>query len=193
MDQGVAALIAGLVGMAGAIVGALVGGKWAVRGARIGGEKAVEAARLQVLGQASAGQLQWVRDRRHQAYANLIDAQVAVMDMLRQAAPGVRRGGSLSDDVLGELPSRILALESCTSQLAFWGPEQTTHLAQRLTAKTIDAAQALRDAEPGAQSPVGQEERWANWEQERQVATNLRARFLGQAGTIMRDPGQPVS
>lgn len=113
--------------------------------------------------------------------------------MLRQAAPRVRGGGSLSDDVLRELPSRILALESCTSQLALWGPEETTHIAQRLTAKTIDAAQALKNAESGVQSSVGQEVRWADWEQERQVATNLRIRFLGQAGGVMRDPGQPVS
>lgn len=193
MDQGMAAVVAGVVGMVGALIGAIAGARAAVRGAQIGGAKAVEAAQLQVDGQAAAGHVQWVRGQRQQAYAKLLDAHSAVEEVLLRVAPGIRRGGRLETDDRRELASRILVMQSCTSQLALWGPEDVTHVAQLLRAKTVEAAQALTHAQSNSpQDPAGPDSRWGRWEQESRYATALRTRFLELAGATVRDPRQSV-
>lgn len=64
MDQGWAAIWAGIA----ALVGAGVGGGFAVWGAAIGGRKAVEAARQQVKDQAVTEHGHWLREQRQEAY-----------------------------------------------------------------------------------------------------------------------------
>ncbi|MEV8418269.1 hypothetical protein AB0P45_32450 [Streptomyces niveus] len=73
MDQGIAALIAGLAGAAGGLGGAVVGGLAAVRGART----TADSVRQQVQDQASAEHQHWLRGQRQQAYASYIGVVAA--------------------------------------------------------------------------------------------------------------------
>ncbi|MFD3495396.1 hypothetical protein ACFWWB_33300 [Streptomyces sp. NPDC058690] len=76
MDQGVAALVAGIVGMIGALGGAIAGGYAAVRGARIGARNAAEVTRQQVKDQAAANHAQWLTDLRRAKYSALVRTSV---------------------------------------------------------------------------------------------------------------------
>lgn len=191
MDQGIAAVLAGGFGLVGAVAGAFAGGIWAVRGAKIGGSKAVEAARLQIEGQAAAEQLQWVRGQRQQAYGQLLDAQSAVEDTLARAAPGIRAGGRLSDEARDELTQRSLTLQKCTRQIALWGPEEVIRLAHALAVSTIEATQALRQAQGGgAPTSGGSRREWAHWDRANQEMTQAHSLFLERAGAVIRAPSQ---
>ncbi|MCC9686877.1 hypothetical protein [Streptomyces sp. MNU103] len=70
MDEGLAAVIAGVAGTVGALGGGLIAGIAAVRGARATGE----AVRQQVRDQAEVEHRQWLRGQRQQAYADTIHA-----------------------------------------------------------------------------------------------------------------------
>ncbi|MEU8955941.1 hypothetical protein AB0C93_16730 [Streptomyces sp. NPDC048518] len=194
MDQGLAAVIAGVSGTAGAVAGAFIGALAGLRGARIGGEKTVESARLQVEGQAAAGHIQWVRSQQQQVYATLLDAHSSVEDSLRRAAAGVRGGGVLAPEARTELGSRILAMQPCLNQLSLWGPEEVVNLAQLLRAKTAEAAQALIDAQRGLpQTPGAPDHRWDLWERRFQGVADQRAQFLQCAGDVVRGSDQAAT
>ncbi|GFN05590.1 hypothetical protein ACTFBT_20695 [Streptomyces microflavus] len=101
MDQGTAALIAGLAGALGALGGALTGGIAAVRGARIGAETAAVAARQQVQDQAATEHAHWLRERRQETYGIFL---AAAQEVQRMAQPLVvalyveqRRDSQLND------------------------------------------------------------------------------------------------
>lgn len=191
MDQGLAGVVAGIVGTGGAVVGAAVGAIAGVRGARIGGVKAVEAALVQVERQAAVEHLQWVREQRQQACAKLLDAHSAAEDALKRAAAVIRRGGSFPDAERDELTNHIFTLQSCTSQLALWGPDEAVRLAQLLRAKTAEAAVALTQAQHGVADAAGDLElRWARWAEGSRAVTALRTSFLEFAGQVLRDPRQ---
>ena len=84
MDQGAAALIAGMAGMIGALGGALAGGVAAVRGARVGAETTAAAALQQIQDQAVTEHQQWLRGQRQQAYSALI-AEVQTVRRVTQS------------------------------------------------------------------------------------------------------------
>ncbi|MFD6959851.1 hypothetical protein [Streptomyces venezuelae] len=194
MDQGLAAVIAGVSGTAGAVAGAFIGALAGLRGARIGGDKTVESARLQVEGQAAAGHVQWVRSQQQQVYAKLLDAHSSVEDSLRRAAAGVRAGGVLANDARTELGSRILAMQPCLNQLALWGPQEVVDLAQLLRAETAEATQALVDAQRGVPQTAGDlDSRWFQWERKIQAVADQRARFLERAGEVVRGTEQSAT
>lgn len=193
MDQGIAAVLAGGIGLVAAVAGAIAGGILAVRGAKVGGASAVEAARLQVEGQAVAEQLQWVRGQRQQAYGRLLEAHSAVEDTLGRAAPSIFAGGRLSDEARDELADRSLALDSCARQLALWGPEEVIRLAHQLVVDTIDATQALRRSQGvHAGSATRQSPEWERWRSASRQMTQAHSVFLERAGAIIRDPNQPI-
>lgn len=101
MDQGTAALIAGLTGMLGALGGALTGGIAAVRGARIGAESAATAARHQVKDQAATEHAHWLRERRQDTYNTFLTATQEVQRMVQPLIVALyieqRRDSQLSD------------------------------------------------------------------------------------------------
>lgn len=68
MDQGLAAVWAGVAGL----VGAGIGGAAAVWGAAIGGRRTVEAAERQAQRTATAEHQHWLRQQRHDAYRALV-------------------------------------------------------------------------------------------------------------------------
>ncbi|WAP60056.1 hypothetical protein [Streptomyces sp. S465] len=116
MDQGLAALFAGLV----ALLGALIGGGFSARAARIGGEKTVQAARQQVEDQARVESKRWLLQARHDAYQVILSATDAYTDALIQptttaeAAEAARqrfRSARLRVDVVGPATVRTAADE----------------------------------------------------------------------------------
>ncbi|MGW7065836.1 hypothetical protein ACWGII_21900 [Streptomyces sp. NPDC054855] len=194
MDGGIATMVAAIVGVAGAVGGAAVGAFASVRGARIGGEKGVEAALAQVDRQAATGHLQWVKEQRQQACAALLDAHSTAEDTLKRAAVAIRRGEVFPATERDEFRGQVAAMQSRTSQLALWGPEDVVIVAQVLRAATADAAQALKLAEQGAVQGVAETEaRWRDWLEKSQHVTEMRTQFLDRAGEVLRDPDQSVS
>ncbi|MBJ3812099.1 hypothetical protein [Streptomyces flavofungini] len=193
MDGGMAAIVAAAIGVAGALGGAAVGGLASVRGARIGGEAGVEAALAQADRQAATGHQQWVKEQRQQACAKLLDAHSAAEDTLKRAAVAIRRGDEFPVAERDAFRGQVSAMQSCTSQLALWGPEAVVVLAQVLRAATADAAQTLKLAEQGAgQGAAESEARWRDWLERSEHVTDVRTQFLDRAGEVLRDPNQPV-
>lgn len=83
MDQGIAAVWAGVAGL----VGAGVGGCAAVWGATIGGNRAVEAAERAARHQSNADFQQWQRQERSEAYRELAALGHEIMAVLTTAVP----------------------------------------------------------------------------------------------------------
>ncbi|MEU6340665.1 hypothetical protein ABZ883_06910 [Streptomyces sp. NPDC046977] len=135
MDQGMAALIAGVAGMVGALGGAVAGGIAAVRGARIGAERTAEATRQQVQDQAAAEHGHWLREQRRDAYASFIAATQAVTD----AAKAVT---AMEYEQLMGFNRSVQELVKVSSLITLMGPESMVSAAGR----TIYAAEAFRQA-----------------------------------------------
>jgi len=70
MDQGIAAVLAGVAGL----IGAGIGGIAAVLGARIGAETVARATSLEVRDQATVDHEHWLRGERLEAYKELLAA-----------------------------------------------------------------------------------------------------------------------
>ncbi|MFJ6433896.1 hypothetical protein [Streptomyces sp. NPDC091416] len=133
MDQGVAALVAGIVGMVGALGGAVAGGVAAVRGARIGAEKTGEATRQAVQDQAAAEHGHWLREQRRDAYASFITATQAVTDASKAVT-------SMQHDELIAFNASVQDLIKISSLIKLMGPEDAISAAERV----IGAAESFR-------------------------------------------------
>ncbi|WP_158727313.1 hypothetical protein [Streptomyces sp. NRRL S-31] len=146
MDQGVAAVVAGLAGTMGALAGAMAG----VRGARLGALKAVEAARLQVEDQAQAEHRHWVREQRRQAYTRTSHLYVEVLHNLRACADALSQG---QRDLAAErqaLTNRaVIDLQIAVFDLRLWGPPEIVAVAKdlrRSANRAFDVLVRWRDA-----------------------------------------------
>jgi hypothetical protein len=146
MDQGIAALIAGLAGTAGALGGAVAGGMAAVRGARIGAENAADVTRQQTKDQAAVEHQHWIREQRQQAYVAFIAATLKcelefhnVHESLSDSQTSIETEpmDSALTEVTGTAP-RILLL----------GPDGMIDLASAATQAAIDAL-ALIESDEG--------------------------------------------
>lgn len=185
-------MLAAVVGVAGAVGGAAVGAFASVRGARIGGEKGVEAALAQVDRQAATGHQQWVKEQRQQACAKLLDAHSRAEDALKRAAVAIRHGEEFPVAERDAFLAQVSTMQSCTSELALWGPEAVVVSAQMLRVATADAGQALKLAQQRAgQVAVESGARWRDWVEKSQRVTSLRTQFIDKAGEVLRDPNQP--
>jgi hypothetical protein len=130
MDEGVAVLIAGLAGMAGALGGAVAGAIGAVRGARIGAEKTAETTRQQVKDQAMVEHGHWLRQQRQAAYSAFIAATQEV-EAAADAAM-VSTPGSQSQTKRDALREEIHKLNDASSQVTVLGPESMIEAAGRV-------------------------------------------------------------
>lgn len=135
MDQGIAALVAGVTGMVGALGGAVAGGVAAVRGARIGAERTAEATRQQVQDQAAAEHGHWLREQRRDAYASFITATQAVTDASKAVT-------TMQHEQLIGLNRSIQELIKVSSLITLMGPEEAISAAGRV----IGAAEVFRQA-----------------------------------------------
>jgi hypothetical protein len=141
MDEGTAALMAGLAGTVGAVAGAVVGAIAAVRGARIGAEKAAETARQQVQDQASIEHEHWLRQQRIEAYSDLLTAYDDSALVAARTAKKVRDmepGDPKPVDDFDELTAKTLRLRQVRQRVKLVGPEP-------IHARAVELEDAARD------------------------------------------------
>ncbi|MGW4922620.1 hypothetical protein [Streptomyces parvulus] len=125
MDQGIAALIAGLAGTGGALAGAVIGALAAVRGARIGAERAAETARQQVQDQASVDHEHWLRQQRIEAYTSFLagyDECTNVSHRTRKKILDMSPGAGLPEDDFEEMTAGANALRRLRQRVKLVGP-----------------------------------------------------------------------
>lgn len=130
MDQGMAALIAGLTGMAGALGGAVAGAIGAVRGAKVGAERTAEATRQQVQDQAVAEHSHWLRQQRQTAYSAFIAANQAAERAAEAAMNGTY--DPQARDSLEALDRARNDLNDISSQVFVLGPDTMITASRRV-------------------------------------------------------------
>jgi hypothetical protein len=125
MDQGMAALIAGLAGTVGALGGAFIGALAAVRGARIGAERAAETARQQVQDQASVDHEHWLRQQRVEAYTAFLagyDECTKITHQTRKKILDLSPGAGLPQDDFEEITTAANTLRRLRQRVKLVGP-----------------------------------------------------------------------
>lgn len=85
MDQGVAALLAGALGVIGALAGALAGAFGAIRGARVSADRAAETAERQRQADTVSEHSHWLRQQRRDVAVEFSAAIAAGTQAVRQA------------------------------------------------------------------------------------------------------------
>ncbi|MEU8852219.1 hypothetical protein AB0C70_39725 [Streptomyces sp. NPDC048564] len=123
MDQGWAAVIAGIAGLVGAVVGALAGGRAAVRGARIGAEVNAAAVREQVRAQAALELQQWVRQERQKACLQVMDLYAVFNSESVRRREQLGAGTVLDEASLQSYADYSTNLIAACSHLALLGPD----------------------------------------------------------------------
>jgi hypothetical protein len=145
MDEGVAALIAGLAGMAGALGGAVAGGMAAVRGAKIGAENAADVARQQTKDQATVEHQHWIREQRQQAYVAFMAAALKCeleCHNIREALSNSRN--SIETE---PLESALTEVTETAPRILLLGPDRMIELAHSATQAAIDALELVESHE----------------------------------------------
>ncbi|MEV5170883.1 hypothetical protein AB0L10_07290 [Streptomyces flaveolus] len=190
MDEGLAALVAGIAGTVGALGGATIGGLAAVRGSRIGAEKGAEALRLQVQDQLLGEQRHWVREQRRQSCASILGAydgfalKLATLKTLveiNRAEVDLDHFSGLNDD-LGTLNAQV-------QQLKLWGPTNLSDHGHDLAYLAHEAVEAIhawyvapRNEESVSAAAL------ARYMQVEQLLVNHYKGFVSLAGTTLRAP-----
>ena len=131
MDQGVAAVWAGIAGLAGAGIG----GAAAVWGSAIAGRKSIEAAKQQSERAAAAEHQHWQRQARFDAYRSLL---AIAEEMGRWARP-------LSVSMVVGVISR---LREAVADVHILGPAEASAAAGRLLEPALEALFDFRAAHP---------------------------------------------
>ncbi|MFJ9021629.1 hypothetical protein ACIRPU_16875 [Streptomyces sp. NPDC102259] len=146
MDEGLVALIAAGVGLAGAIGGAAIGGYAAARGARIGAETAARATARQVQDQAAVDHTHWLRERRLEAYQEFLKAYeqcAEVMNAILKQLAGEPDPSDLPDFAV--LDPCTLALYRIYFLIRMLGPEEVRREASNVRHGYQDHVRYLRD------------------------------------------------
>lgn len=184
MDQGMAALLAGV----GALIGSLLGALAAWRGATTGAKKAVEAAQVQVTGQAEAEHRHWAREQRKVSWmAALKNAQLVVTE-LNDMAQHLARGQEPPDEYAATIVPVMPELGNAVVELSVWGPEEGASACADLHTKLYEQIKAV-----GRWREAVSEGREASREQSAYEAANRSRRnaytiFLHLAAQSLRDP-----
>ncbi|MBC9717099.1 hypothetical protein H9Y04_31665 [Streptomyces sp. TRM66268-LWL] len=188
MDQGLAAVVAGILGLGGGVAGAVFGGTW---GARIAGRKAVEAALAQVGSQAAVEHTRWVKEHRQQACVRLLEAYAAADDALRRASIEIRQERGFPDAVRDEARGHAHVMGSICGELALWRPEALAQCGRALHVATMDSIGLLAEAvAPSAEGTL--QERLERWREADQRAALAHAAFVDYAGSVLRNPQQQL-
>ncbi|MEU8870270.1 hypothetical protein AB0D24_03745 [Streptomyces javensis] len=138
MDQGIAAVFAGVAGL----VGAGIGGLATAYGARIGAHKTIEAAQTQVQHQSAAEHRHWVREQRRQACSDAADAWAPFADASVLCTVKIHRGSAAPQEAIDVLGRSIVDLNKRCARFQLWGPDELIEAAMNLvqTAMTADAS-----------------------------------------------------
>ncbi|MFF9025159.1 hypothetical protein [Streptomyces eurythermus] len=190
MDQGMAALIAGLAGTAGALGGALVGGVAAVRGARIGAEKAAEAARQQVQDQALADHNHWLRQQRLEAYTTFLaayDAHVPIADRTSRKIQDLSPGEDLPDEDLAEMIATANAIRRERQRVKLVGPDAIHSKAMNLEETVWNYRYALVTLAEALQGAMPTEDLAETEREERRALAMAHDSFVRAVGALIED------
>jgi hypothetical protein len=122
MDQGWAAVIAGIAGTGGALGGSIVGAIAPVRGTRIGAERTAQATLQQVRDQAVLDHAHWLRQQRQEAYVALLGAYDTFAVEMRRTV-GVLEGPNPQEAEIEAIQQAVFALEQAQSRIPLLGPE----------------------------------------------------------------------
>lgn len=189
MDQGVAAVIAGIAG----VIGTGVGGLATAYGARIGAQKSMEAVQVQVREQSEAEHSHWVREQRRQACVELTDALGAFAKSVAASWPLVLEGRAVPHERFEALMSQTDSMLLIRGHTQLWGPQPLTDTAHRLT----EVADELRDlierwqtvTDNGNQDEVRQCQQ--EWESKVAALKSARADFVIAARLTLAEAPQP--
>lgn len=152
MDQGWAAVVAGVVGLVGAIGGAAVGGIAAIWGAR-----------QQVRDQADRDHRRWIREERQKAYAQVLEAFTAYGSYAELVTVKLWKASGDAADPLPEsdwdqLVQVSLGVQMACSKLGLFGPDvilqagnTLRHTCGNLTGILHTWREALQSGEPPEQ------------------------------------------
>ncbi|MEU7151318.1 hypothetical protein AB0B15_25325 [Streptomyces sp. NPDC045456] len=144
MDEQLAVLLAGAIGLAGAVLGAAVGGLASYRAAKHGADVAARALAEQVVGQARHEQAQWVRQERRQLYGE-ISRTYADLAAALAALHGALADRRPVQDVVERVEERRLHLSVAVSPTAMLGPERVHDAARALVGATDAFVAAYRE------------------------------------------------
>ncbi|MFD8308113.1 hypothetical protein ACFV29_38145 [Streptomyces sp. NPDC059690] len=122
MNDGLAAVLAALVGLVGAVGGAAIGGMAATRGARVGAETAARATARQVQDQAAVDHMHWLRGQRLQAYQDLLAAYDAYSDAVKAVEQWASREAGDAGRRPGEYVQRVEAFLRAHMVIRLVGP-----------------------------------------------------------------------
>ncbi|MGW5284644.1 hypothetical protein ACWERI_35260 [Streptomyces collinus] len=129
MDQGIAAVLAGVAGL----VGAGIGGLTTAYGARVGAQKSIEAVQVQVDRQAASEHEHWVRDQRKQVCNDIATAWTAFFYTSAPCMGNVASRQPVTDEQLTALDTAYQAVAVACHQLIMWGPDDLTVSAELLS------------------------------------------------------------
>ncbi|MFD4141159.1 hypothetical protein [Streptomyces sp. NPDC058572] len=138
MNEGVAVVIAAVVGLGGAYIG----GSWTARGARIGAETAARATAEQVQDQAKVDHENWLRERRLEACQDLLSAYNDYAEAATTYAELLDAAPDGSTPVV-TLPPSMMALSRSAFLIRILGPDELWHAAERVRQTQGDHAESL--------------------------------------------------
>ncbi|MGW6897218.1 hypothetical protein ACWGF2_11305 [Streptomyces sp. NPDC054919] len=119
MDQGMAAVLAGI----GALVGALVGAVASFRGAKVGAERALEAVKVQVERQALAEHAHWAREHRRTTLIDVLSNAADMTQVLHQMERLCGRNEGIPTQLSATMPEHITQMGQNVVHLSVWGPD----------------------------------------------------------------------
>ncbi|NUH35288.1 hypothetical protein HUF15_00640 [Streptomyces samsunensis] len=137
MDQGWAAVIAGVVGL----LGAGIGGYFAKKGAEVGAKTAADALAHQVERQAANELTHWVRQEQRQAHGEVAHAYGALAKTLADCRIAMNDGRN-ADDLLAQAAEQRSLLHIACSGTALFGPEAVWAAAQELSQAALETLKA---------------------------------------------------
>ncbi|GCD47865.1 hypothetical protein [Streptomyces paromomycinus] len=144
MDEELAALLAGAIGLAGAVLGAAVGGLASYRAAKRSAEVAARALAEQVAGQARYEQEQWVRQERRQVYGDINRAYAELAAALAALHTALSRRRPVQE-LVERVEERRLQLSVAVSPTAMLGPVEVHDAARALIGATDAFVAAYRE------------------------------------------------
>ncbi|WP_445520409.1 hypothetical protein [Streptomyces sp. NEAU-174] len=181
MDEGWAAVAAGVA----AFLGAVASGWYTGRAARQGAEKAADAVLRQVVDQGAIEHGHWLRNQRQETYVTYIgewDRALAAVEeqweraRLRIGGPP-QSDGIQAADIRDELDRATISVETCYERLMVLGPESVEERALELLGDLQDlrlrAWEMAGDVTGGRAGPIHDA-----WTQTRNSMHESRAEFL---------------
>uniref|UniRef100_A0AAU2A172 Secreted protein n=1 Tax=Streptomyces sp. NBC_00093 TaxID=2975649 RepID=A0AAU2A172_9ACTN len=205
MDEGLAAVVAGMAALAGAGIGGLC----AVWGARIGAERAWDSARQQIRDQAAAEHGHWIRERRLEAYVGLLQEWDQVIGHAKRTMDQIDTilvdddanilmgdRSELLDAARAALRTAVEAVELPVERVTMLGPTETDATASDMLAALHALRNVTQDRIRWAAQPRqsrGPDPDWGPWHDAEAVAYTKRRAFVDSARQVLETVPVPTA